>query len=155
MTWLQIGGHLPFHCPVSFRSCIVWTPQPGNETLEAQLVNITGLGIFWRRTWSPVRNEFCITVHYTHTHIPPAPKNKSQKLPGTPVVKWLSCIWLFAIPWIAACQVPLCPWDSPSKNTGVGCHFRLQGVVLTQGLNQGLLHCRQTSYCLSHGGSWK
>ena len=21
---------------------------------------------------------------------------------------------------------PLCPWDSPGKNTGVGCHFRLQ-----------------------------
>ena len=21
----------------------------------------------------------------------------------------------------------LCPWDSPSKNTGVGCHFLLQG----------------------------
>ncbi|KAM7231087.1 hypothetical protein CapIbe_017532, partial [Capra ibex] len=20
----------------------------------------------------------------------------------------------------------LCPWDSPSKNTGVGCHFLLQ-----------------------------
>ena len=20
------------------------------------------------------------------------------------------------------------PWDSPGKNTGVGCHFRLQGV---------------------------
>ena len=22
----------------------------------------------------------------------------------------------------------LCPWDSPGKNTGVGCHFLLQGV---------------------------
>ena len=22
---------------------------------------------------------------------------------------------------------PLCPWDSPGKNTGVGCHFFLQG----------------------------
>ena len=22
----------------------------------------------------------------------------------------------------------LCPWDSPGKNTGVGCHFRLQCV---------------------------
>ena len=21
----------------------------------------------------------------------------------------------------------LCPWDSPGKNTGVGCHFLLQG----------------------------
>ena len=35
------------------------------------------------------------------------------------------------------------PWDSPGKNTGVGCHFLLQGSFPTQGLNLGLLHCRQ------------
>ena len=29
----------------------------------------------------------------------------------------------------------LCPWDFPGKNTGVGCHFLLQGIFLTQGLN--------------------
>ena len=29
----------------------------------------------------------------------------------------------------------LCPWDSPSKNTGVGCHTILQGIFLTQGSN--------------------
>ena len=34
----------------------------------------------------------------------------------------------------------LCPWDSPSKNTGVGCHFLLQGIFLTQGSNPHLLH---------------
>ena len=34
----------------------------------------------------------------------------------------------------------LCPWDSPGKNTGVGCHFLLQGIFLTQGLNLWLLH---------------
>ena len=34
----------------------------------------------------------------------------------------------------------LCPWDSIGKNTGVGCHFLLQGIFLTQGLNLGLLH---------------
>ena len=31
----------------------------------------------------------------------------------------------------------LCPWDSPGKNTGVGCHFLLQGIFLTEGSNQG------------------
>ena len=33
-----------------------------------------------------------------------------------------------------------------SKNTGVGCHFLLQGTFLTQGSNPSLLHllhCRQ------------
>ena len=34
---------------------------------------------------------------------------------------------------------PLCPWDSPGRNTGVGGHFFLQGIFPTQGLNQYLL----------------
>ena len=35
---------------------------------------------------------------------------------------------------------PPCPWDSPGKNTGVGCHALLQGIFLTEGLNLCLLH---------------
>ena len=27
-----------------------------------------------------------------------------------------------------------CPWDFPYKNTGMGCHFLLQGIFLTQGI---------------------
>ena len=38
---------------------------------------------------------------------------------------------------------PLCPWDFPAKNTGVGCHFLLQGIFPTQGLNSGLPQCKQ------------
>ena len=45
------------------------------------------------------------------------------------------------------------PWDSPGKSAGVGCHFLLQRIFLTQGLNPGLPHCRQTLYHLSHQGS--
>ena len=37
----------------------------------------------------------------------------------------------------------LCPWDSPGKNTGVGCHALLQGIFPTQGSNPDLQHCRQ------------
>ena len=44
----------------------------------------------------------------------------------------------------------LCSWNSPGKNTGVGCHFLLQGIFLTQGLNPCLLHCRHILYHLSH-----
>ena len=33
----------------------------------------------------------------------------------------------------------LWPWDFPSKNTGVGCNFLLQGIFLTQGSNLCLL----------------
>ena len=30
--------------------------------------------------------------------------------------------------------------DSPGRNTGVGCHDLLQGIIPAQGLNPGLLH---------------
>ena len=35
----------------------------------------------------------------------------------------------------------------------MGCHALLQGIFLTQELNQGLLHCRQIAYQLSYQGS--
>ena len=40
-------------------------------------------------------------------------------------------------------------WNSPGKNTGVGCHSLLQGIFPTQGSNLGCLHCRQILYHLS------
>ena len=55
------------------------------------------------------------------------------------VVVVLSHVWCFVTPWTVASQA-LCPWDSPGENTGVGCHFLLQGIFLTQGLNPHLLH---------------
>ena len=33
----------------------------------------------------------------------------------------------------------------------MGGRFPLQGIFLTQGLNPGLLHCRQIPYSLSYG----
>ena len=47
----------------------------------------------------------------------------------------------------------LCPWDSPGKNSGVGRHVLLQGLLLTQGSNLRLLHCRWILRPLSHLGS--
>ena len=47
----------------------------------------------------------------------------------------------------------LCPRDSPGKNTGVGCHFLLQGVFLTHGLNLCPLHWQAGSLPLSQRGS--
>ena len=50
----------------------------------------------------------------------------------------------------------LCSWNSLGKNTGVGCHYLLQGIFLTQGLNPGLLsllHWQADSLPLNHLGS--
>ena len=43
--------------------------------------------------------------------------------------------------------------DSPGKNTEVGCHALLQGILPIQGSNPGLPHCKQILYRLSHQGS--
>ena len=69
-------------------------------------------------------------------------------------------------PWTAAHQASLsisnsrslpklllCPWNSPGKNTEVGCHFLLQVIFPTQESNPGLLHCRQIFYQLNYQGS--
>ena len=47
----------------------------------------------------------------------------------------------------------LSSWDSPGRNTGVGCHFLLLGIFPTQVSNPSLLHCRQILYQLSYKGS--
>ena len=44
------------------------------------------------------------------------------------------------------------PGSSVHGITGVSCHFLLQGIFMTQGLNLSLLHCRQMLYQLSHQG---
>ena len=54
----------------------------------------------------------------------------------------LSRVWLFTI-----------TWNSLGKDTGVGCHFLLQGIFLTQGSNPRLLHWQADSLPLNHLGS--
>ena len=46
----------------------------------------------------------------------------------------LSAVWYLVTTWT------ICPWDIPGKKTGVGCHFLLQGIFLTQGLNPRFLN---------------
>ena len=46
----------------------------------------------------------------------------------------------------------LYPWNSPGKNTGVGCRSLLQEIFRTQGSNPGLLHCGLILYRLKHKG---
>ena len=46
------------------------------------------------------------------------------------------------------------PWNSPGKNTGMGCHFLLQGNFSTQGSNSDLPNYRPILYHLSYQ-KWK
>ena len=60
---------------------------------------------------------------------------------------------LFCDPMDCSMGRLLCPWDSSGKNTWMGCHFLLQGIVPTQGYNLYLLHWQVDSLQLSHLGS--
>ena len=55
---------------------------------------------------------------------------------------WMACmlssVWPFVTPWYSTRL--LCPWSFPGKDAGVGCHFLLQGIFLTQELNSCLSH---------------
>ena len=51
----------------------------------------------------------------------------------------LSHVRLFVTSWTEPTRL-LCPWNSPGKNTRVGCYFLLQGIFLTQGSNLYFLH---------------
>ena len=58
----------------------------------------------------------------------------------------------------------LCPWGSPGKNSGVGCHSLPQGIFRTGGSSPGLMHCRQITvwgtgkpygFSSSHAWMWE
>ena len=53
-----------------------------------------------------------------------------------------------------ALQADSLPSEPPGKpkNTGMSSLSLLQGIFLTQELNQGLLHCRQILYLLNYQG---
>ena len=53
-------------------------------------------------------------------------------------VSMFSCIRLCAAPWTVPAKLPS-SWDCACKNTGVGCHFLLQEIFLTQGSAYGIL----------------
>ena len=59
---------------------------------------------------------------------------------------------VFGTQWSAVCQAPLSMGFS-RQESGVGSHSLLQGIFPNQGLNRGLLHCRQILYHLRHQGS--
>ena len=61
------------------------------------------------------------------------------------------CVRLFAtLPTV----VHLCPWDSSGKNTGMGCHFLLQGIFLTQELNLSLLSLALAGEFFATSATW-
>ena len=58
------------------------------------------------------------------------------------VVLSLSHVWLLGPRGLWPTR-PLCPWHFPGKQTGVDCHFLLQGIPIWGSSGLAFLHCRQ------------
>ena len=76
----------------------------------------------------------------------------SPSAEGNSVVQPLSCIQLFASPWTIAHQAPL-SMGFFRQEYWSGCHFLLQGIFPTQGLNPCLLCTAR--WILYHWVTWE
>ena len=94
---------------------------------------------YWSRLPLPSPADFSQSRDQTHVSCL-ADRFFTTEPPGKVKVKvkLLSCVQLFG-----AYQAPptrlLLPWEFPGKNTGVGCHFLLQGNLPNQGVKPGSL----------------
>ena len=99
---------------------ILWTAEPGGlQSLGSQKESETTEQLNNNRSGG-VSSIFCsvLVISFWRRQWPPTPVLLPGKSHG-----WRS-------------------WWATGKNTGVGCHFLLQGIFPTQGLNPGLSHCR-------------
>ena len=79
--------------------------------------------------------------------------------PGTSMLLQVALLLLFSHSVVSDSLPPhglkstklLCPWDFPGESTGASCHFLLQGIFTTQGLNPCLLLGRMILY---HCTTW-
>ena len=94
----------------------------------------------------------CVAGRLGPTYIPSGPGLPSQRhqvgsLPGLLPSRMRPLLLLFSCSVLSDCLQPcgleptrlLCPWNSPGENTGLDCHFLLQGIFLTYELNSCLL----------------
>ena len=105
------------------------------------------------RGYSRQRNYLWLV--WSHFQILVGVRGMSPVTSGIPLSLLLLCLLspvpLFVVDWTIACQASL-SMGFFRKNTGVGCHFFLQGIFPTQGLKSSLLcllHCREILYPLS------
>ena len=99
--------------------------------------------LFPFRGYCKVSSSECLVAHVfqnvVFSNIPWSTSEKSYIFKCVSHSVVFDSLWPYL--WIVASQAPL-SMEFSSKNTGVDCHFLLQGIFLTQGSNPGLLHCR-------------
>ena len=122
----------------------IWRAVPRIAlVVKGQVVGLTPERYHWAEAESQLRRQY---------HFSAPPFHRQGNRPGEIKCMCVSCsvVSNSLQPHGAQSTRLLCPWDFPGKNTGVSCHFLLQGIFLTQGSNPGLRLCRQTLHHLSH-----
>ena len=121
--------------------------SPGQNTGVGSLSLL--LGIFPTQGSNPgLRHCGWILYQLSHRGSPDAKEPTFYSSNFYCVLSCFSRKQLSVTPWTIIRQAPL-SMGLLGKNTGVGCHFLLQGVFPTQGSNPGLRHCRWILYPLS------
>ena len=117
---------------------------------------------------------FIVHRHLRCFHFLPIMNHAAVNMQWICLGYWFPLLWIYTLKWncwivgllLFSCYVMfnsvwpygvqpsmlLCPWGFPGKNTGVGCHFLLQGTFPTQGLNLSLLCYR---WILYHSATWE
>ena len=119
---------------------IPWT----QEDLASQVAHIAHLKNHWSKPKEITAVISTVTIHmhaFAHENLFRREKHKAC-VSFAVVYATQSCPTLSVTAWTVARQAPL-SMGFPRQNTGVGCHFHLQGIFLTQGLSG---HLPQVSY---------
>ena len=104
-----------------------------NSLQYSCLENSTSRGAWWaivheitksQNDWAHTGSVTCLHGYWTHTHVCVCVCVLSH-------FSRVDSLW----PSGPSPTRLLCPWDSPGKNTGVGCHTLLQGIFQVLGLN--------------------
>ena len=77
----------------------------------------------------------------------------TQSIIGVELVLFLVSQLCLTLLWPRRLYGLLCLWDFPGKNTGVNCHFLLQGIILTPGIELRSPALQEILYRLSYQGS--
>ena len=111
------------------------------DTFSTQDINFKRVLCLWSTVDRPATRWWKMRLNCRHQH---------WNFIYYPPIIWCVCVvlacarchvWLFVTSWTS---LPgSCPWNFPGKSTGMGCHFLLQGIFLTQGSNPCFL-------CLLH-----
>ena len=163
-THTPCQGSLPVRKICSFKYSVRASSQRKHLELRIKRYSPCPLGSFWAEWGSQMKYE-AMLWWMLWTEVLKFSKIAEQApcvcLCSPVRAMWLlshfSRFQLLATLQTIAYQAPY-PWDSPGKNTRVGCHALLQGIFLTQGSNPSLL-CLLLSWAdslpLDHLGSQK